>query len=88
MVSPGCFYLFIDYQEATSDPNDCPRIRAMPAIPPTINLSYDIGDANSLRQVFVRIENIVKRILESELDDLEHEFKRSLHFFRPEFEKQ
>jgi hypothetical protein len=66
---------------------DLQRIRAMPAIPPTINLSYDIGDANSLRQVFIGIENIVKRILESELDDLEHEFKRSLHFFRPEFEK-
>lgn len=66
---------------------DLQRIRAMPAIPPTVNLSYDIGDANSLRQIFVRIENIIKRILESEAEDLEREFKRSLHFFRPEFEK-
>jgi hypothetical protein len=77
------------------------QIRAGPFIPPevkkevkrTVNVtneltfSQDIGETNSLREIFAEIEIISKRILESNTKDLEKTFKESLPLFKPKFEK-
>jgi hypothetical protein len=75
------------------------KIRATPAMPPTISkevtksvrditFSHDIGETNSLKEIFAEIEqDIVKSIIESNAKDLEVTFNRYLSSFKPKFEK-
>jgi putative cell wall-binding protein len=74
------------------------KIRATPAMPPTVNeevrRSVNVAkdtfsyETNSLKDIFAEIDkDIVKSILESNVNDLDVTFNRYLSSFKPKFEK-